>query len=262
MYDYSFKTQRPVDLRGAARVIEQLVGIGREIREDKSTWGSEYPDFMSARHEVIGWTDIVCKQIDVARASTLPWHPTSLSYMTESGNLPRYVDTLKSLYTELELWADERDIFGTDEPSGDWVLLGDQPYTAWRRCQQIVSEAGVEVYVCDPYVDARTLDLVLGVPPDVRVKILTATEAWRDSLPEEWRRWAEERGGDSELRLRQRQLLPHDRLLLVDNQVYLSGASFKDVGRRMSVITLLETPSVCDSIRSLLENEWSNGTAP
>lgn len=44
--------------------------------------------------------------------------------------------------------------------------------------------------------------------------------------------------------------LPHDRFLLTGESVYVSGASLKDAGRRMSIVIRVSLASAADAIRA------------
>ena len=154
----------------------------------------------------------------------------------------------------LEAWADEEELLGSAE-IGEWVNLAGQPYTGWMVCKEILSAAQEGVMLVDPYVDTRTLSLLLVVPPEVPVRVLTATDL-PGGFETDWQKFCGQRGGTNRLGHVARANTPHDRFLVVDERLYLSGASFKDIGGRLSVIVRIESESGVTAALAELERTW------
>jgi hypothetical protein len=69
-----------------------------------------------------------------------------------------------------------------------------------------------------------------------------------------WGKFNQERGGTCEARVGLDD--QHDRYLVIDTRAFLSGASFKDLGKRESVIT--ETVELRDAIVTVFERRWAS----
>ena len=264
MVDYKFLDERPTCIRGVAEQIGRLVTVTEELEEDlrhhnipRDIEDDVIVEWYRARSKAIQWAQIVCRRRDEARHDSLEWQPTSpyVHSATQLQLFPRFAESLQHLTTQIKAWADEIDLF--DEPaSATYVLVGGEPYSAWQKCREVVSGAQTTLMLVDPYVSRETLDLLLSAQSAVEINVLTMKEELPSDFPTDWAKWLHERSGNAECRTLSKADMPHDRFLFVDGSVYFSGASFKDVGGRLSVLAPLEQAGLVSAVTSELDAAW------
>lgn len=258
--DYSFLDERPTDVRGVAQQIRRFWEITEKLRAMPDERLATYVDeWFRMESKAVEWTTIVCKRIDSQRSEALSWWPSTYSNMGNLAAFPQFARQMPYVVDQLDAWADEIDLF--DAPSlGAWVLVGDQPYSAWQQCKQVVGSTTKSIVLADPYVAADTLDLLMSAPDTVTAHIMTVETNVPDGFRADWDRWQSQRSGASECRVAPKADMPHDRFLIIDGDVYLSGATFKDVGGRLSVLVRIDSSGVAKTIVDELEAAWQLAT--
>lgn len=124
----------------------------------------------------------------------------------------------------------------TGTPPTEMVFFNGEFFTARVALEQLIKTAKQRVIIIDPYVDAKTFDMM-----DVRSDGVTATiytvgvgagmmrlrdehNRQTDVQPVEIYKWANE---------------SHDRWLIIDDKLYHCGHSLNAIGNKMSAITLM-----------------------
>jgi hypothetical protein len=128
-----------------------------------------------------------------------------------------YENVLKSSIAELTIDLPEAEIQGVYEPG--------QEYEFYSDVKKIVSLAQHELFVIDPYLSPEIFDTYAGsIPRNVRFRLLGTNIPAVQVLA---RKYAS--GGNLEFRSSNS---IHDRVIFVDNRVWLCGQSLKDAAKK------------------------------
>jgi hypothetical protein len=144
------------------------------------------------------------------------------------------------------------------EAAAEARLIGPRtPHSAYVLLREIVEGASQGMLIIDPYVDRSLFPLLSNVKRSIGVRILTR----RQNVPTDFAEEAERFVGESGVSIQVRVGLDdfHDRFLVVDDRLFLSGASFKDLGKKGSVIT--EIADIKPDILCQLEQRWNSASA-
>jgi len=135
------------------------------------------------------------------------------------------------------------------------LVLAGTPHSAYVKLRDSLKEARERVLVVDRYLDSTIFPLLKNLAPGVSVRLLTISGKLPADFALELSLFSAER---SDLRIAVRCGLTdfHDRFLVVDDKVYFSGASFKHLGRKVSVIARLE--DTAGRVLSELEERWQS----
>ncbi len=168
-----------------------------------------------------------------------------------------WIERLPKWERLLRTWIREIDEFGQpSQPSVRYVPPASQ-LEAYVSLKRVISQARKNLTLIDPYVNEATLLPLLSLDSAVAVRILTVDPPadFANALAKFNAQW----GGNAEARAGSKQL--HDRFLMVDDKVYHSGASFKDLGLRASVVSEIHAQSVKTSVRKDVEATWKTATS-
>lgn len=153
---------------------------------------------------------------------------------------------LRSLISEIELFAPEQDIKGAYEP-------GDE-YSFYRDLKGILSLAQREIFLVDNYLDQQIFDIyVNGVRDGVIVRMLTRSVPPALMLVAE--KFGRARGG-FEMRVSPN---THDRVAFVDDRCLVIGQSVKDAARSKPTYIVEMNPT---NMRPIYEAIWASAAKP
>lgn len=128
------------------------------------------------------------------------------------------------------------------------------PHSAYVFLRDIIEAASQSILVADPYVDRSVFPLLSNVKPSVAVRILTRQQNLPSDFAEELHRFQQQKGMRIEARCGLQDF--HDRLLAVDGRLFLSGASFKDLGKKGSFVT--ELSDIRAEALKQVEERWDS----
>jgi predicted RNA-binding protein with RPS1 domain len=130
-------------------------------------------------------------------------------------------------------------------------------YDSFRAISKILESAISELTIVDNYVDESVLDMILAVPEQVGIKILThdpktnfelALRKFRTQYP----RKIDVRKHSGEI---------HDRALMVDDREFFAlGTSIRDAGRKLWILNKLEDPSEINVLRTKIQEYWDTSS--
>lgn len=125
---------------------------------------------------------------------------------------------------------------GTTKPIQGIVFEG-KVFDARLGVSNIIKLAKREIVLIDPYVDARTFDILEDREKNVAATIYTSrvTSALRNI-----KKLHDAQYPQRHIRLKKCATNFHDRFLIVDDDVYHFGASFKDLGQRLFAFEKME----------------------
>lgn len=230
----AFVRARPTTLRGVADHLAELVARGENLQAAYAT-DEELEAWILESLEVVEWDRYVVRSADPAFESRLQWRPPENYTRGVKHLFDTFVAARRALEMRIRVRADASDLL--DQPPREFVLVDDgKPFTEWLRLAGLISAATSTVVAVDPYIGDDTLALFVPVSSAVSLRLLS--REGQSPTAAGWARFCKERGGTNELRLVPHKQMFHDRFLAIDGRVFLSGASFKDVGTRFS--TLIE----------------------
>ena len=170
----------------------------------------------------------------------------------ESAQAEGYRQRLPEWRRLLRMWIREIDEFETPGDLTEQYIRPRSQFDAYVQLRDMMQTAAGSLMVVDPYTDDETLQLLKTVSPDVHVRVLTVNPA-KDFgyvlklFRKQWGGKIEARQGPKEL---------HDRFLLIDDRLFFSGASFKDLGRRGSFMAEIRTEAIKQAVKRDIEAWW------
>ncbi|MEO9254385.1 MAG: hypothetical protein ABI305_02510 [Tepidiformaceae bacterium] len=252
-----FVSDRPKDPRTVCEQLSRLVDWGKELQRRYSSDAERY-EWIQARLEVIEWARYVSAKVDAAFEARILWQPPTNPLRNIDRMFDASVAATEVIRTRICVWADKLEIL--DEPSPEFVLLdANTPFSSWKRIGELVATAATEVWAADPYITDDALPLFLKVASAATVRLLTRED--QTPTPAGWKKFCGERGGTSKVHLGSKDQMFHDRFFGVDDRVFLSGASLKDVGKRFSVLTQLDDAAHAAYVRAKFEALWASSPA-
>ena len=144
----------------------------------------------------------------------------------------------KAIESELHEHKEKIDFFvRTNQTPVEQVFYGGEFFAARVVLEQLIKTAKKRVVIIDRYIDATTFDML-----DVRQKGVTAT-IYSDKDYHSLRDSHNATAGVEPIDTMVWSNPSHDRWLIIDEQVYHCGHSLKDMGQKLSAISLLGIPA-------------------
>lgn len=148
----------------------------------------------------------------------------------------RQDNRLVAIEKELADHREKIDFFvRTNVPPVEQVFFNGQFFEARSLLERMVKTAKKRVVIIDPYVDAATFEIL-----DVRQKGVTA-DIYSVSEHTTLRNAHNATAGIEPINTHQWTTPSHDRWLIIDDNLFLCGHSFKDMGKKLTAIILMET---------------------
>ena len=143
---------------------------------------------------------------------------------------------LNTIEKELADHREKIDFFvRTNVPPVEQVFFNGQFFEARSLLERMVKTAQKRVVIIDPYVDAATFEILV-----VRQKGVTA-DIYSVSEHTTLRNAHNANAGIEPINTHQWTTPSHDRWLIIDDNLFLCGHSFKDMGKKLTAIILMET---------------------
>jgi len=136
------------------------------------------------------------------------------------------------------------------------IIPPGEPFSASLKLKEILK--GVQGYakIIDPYVDETTLELLVSIPREVPVKVLTAYTGGEEKdrkLKKACQLFRMEKP-QFEMRKCEPNLF-HDRFILTQTQGWNAGASLKDMGKKLSMIKEI-SPETKQEAEKIFNQVW------
>jgi hypothetical protein len=127
-------------------------------------------------------------------------------------------------------------------------------YDYFDEVRKIIATAAQDVLFIDPYLDAEFVSKYLGlIREGVSIRLLSYEYIQKSLLPAV-RQWNQQHGAAVQIRS-DRNL--HDRYVIIDGtDIYLSGASFKDGGKRAGTV-ISQLRDSAGAVIGQYEQQWS-----
>ena len=168
---------------------------------------------------------------------------TMKNYINTSLIEQKYFNELTIKNTEdIKLLQESFDKLNTKE-SNNHIFYEGQIYDAYSLLIDILSKARKEIIIIDNYAGKKLFDIIKNI--DVKVKIYTENI---DNISKEK---YEKQYNNLEIINTH---IFHDRFIIIDNkELYHSGASFKDLGKKCFAITKIEDNSILKELLNKLK---------
>ena len=143
---------------------------------------------------------------------------------------------LSAIESELRDHKEKIDFFvRTSLPPVEQVFFEGEFFAARVLLEKLIKTAQKRVVIIDAYVDAATFEML-----DVRAEGVTA-DIYSDSECKSLRDMHNATTGAQPVNTHKWSTPSHDRWLIIDNSLYHCGHSLKDMGKKLSAITLMGT---------------------
>jgi len=137
------------------------------------------------------------------------------------------------------------------------ILPPGSPYTGFRKMEDLLKEAKGYIKIIDPYVDEETLDLLLDVPKEISILILTEFIGGEDKEKRFIKLCQKFKAERPKFNIRKcGPRLIHDRFILTHGKGWSIGTSIKDIGKKLSMIAEL-SDNARGRIETLFDELWN-----
>lgn len=188
----------------------------------------EYEAFSSAFNYTLFSADTFVSVIDTAIA-TLNMAIGNLEKQLESEQLPR-----------------------------EAVFANGKPYDAYEAIKDIITTATKKLIIVDSHVDGTLFTLLDNVQPNVKIQILTHNTKGDFILAGQKFKEQREKAQQGTLMVR-KSSKSHDRFLVVNDKIFHLGASIKDAGNKLCVMTEIEDPDIKRKVSETISSYWDEG---
>lgn len=146
--------------------------------------------------------------------------------------------------------------------AGNFIPVG-APFAAMAAVQRVLLRAKREVFLIDPYADARLLtDFAVAAPEAAAIRILADAASKKDSLKPAAERWIKQNaeGRPLDVRLAKARSL-HDRLIVLDgSEGWVLGQSFNALADRAPTSLLRMDPETAALKLAAHQQLWDEAT--
>ena len=175
------------------------------------------------------WAEIVEARLSEWAIETLARRLSQIGWILEDGQLSPSAQEVRELF-----------------------FVPGQTHTAWVEIRGIAQECRRRLIVVDAYLDEVLFDLVRLLPTETGIEVHVLTDEAKlrravgdldhmvETFSHEYPR--------IELAIHKSRGVFHDRFLIVDEKYYHLGASIKDAGRKIFMISRIETPAVIGAL--------------
>jgi len=152
-----------------------------------------------------------------------------------------------------------KEVLGSEFGVKTFLIKAGETFSGRRKVEEIIFEnLSGTVYICDPYIDERTLDFLSKIPGEAHIFLLTKLV----SNPRKFKRCLDDfvqeyRNIDLEIRIHKGNVL-HDRFIVVKEGklAYSMGTSLNGIGKKDCLITELPK-EIIEALTELFEHRWS-----
>lgn len=173
-------------------------------------------------------------------------------YLREEG----FIDRFQTMHgaASLKLVKAYEASHSTVLPS-ETVFPADTQYEAFKKINALLQSATSEIFITDNYLDGSVLDRLEAVSSKPSIRLLT--EKMAPDFKVALQRFRRQYPHQIEVRQQNKQI--HDRAIIIDKKdVYTCGASIKDAGDKLFVLTKLEDVSAITKLQAALERIWQS----
>lgn len=134
------------------------------------------------------------------------------------------------------------------------LIQPDRALTSLRETETILGTLSGTVKICDPYVDGRTLDLLVECRGVTAIELLTMNVNNRSKMKRDARAFVQQYGIPLEVRVVGQRVL-HDRYVIDEDGMLLFGTSLNGLGFKQSFVVALGE-DIRDSVEVTFDSYW------
>ena len=138
------------------------------------------------------------------------------------------------------------------------VFPNGRQYDAYEAIKDRITTATKKLIIVDSWVDSDLFTLLENVPSDVQIQVLTTNMAGDFKLAGTKFRKQHGQAKRGTLAVRSSSKF-HDRFLIVDDRTFHLGASIKDAGNKLCVMTEIEDPDIKRKVSETISSYWDEG---
>ena len=154
-----------------------------------------------------------------------------------------YEGVLRNCLAELQMDLPQAEIKGVYEPG--------EEYEFYRDLKSILGTAQGEIFVIDPYLSTEIFDVYAGsIPRSVMFRLLS------NNVSSDVTDLAQKYASGGNLQFRASTLI-HDRVIFVDNRVWVSGQSIKDAAKKKPTYIVEHDEPL---MREIYERIWQSAS--
>lgn len=138
------------------------------------------------------------------------------------------------------------------------IISPGKPYTAISEIKKILHSSSGFVKVIDPYVNEYTLDILMSVPENIPIMVITSYTGGKhkeNRFIRSCKVFKKERPKFEIMKCDP--TLIHDRFIITRNQAWSVGSSLKDIGKSLSMIKTL-TQSNREKMNKFFDDLWKD----
>ena len=170
--------------------------------------------------------------------------PHGLNQSNFEARLREYRALLRSLLAELELGLPQEEVVGVYAPGEEYEFYRDLKATLQLGVKDVLN-------IIDPYANTEIFDVyAAGISRKAQFRLLTA------KVPDELLAVARKYAGGGNFSLRTSDKI-HDRVIFVDDRVWLAGQSLKDAAKKKPTYIVEHD---AERMREVYERIWANAT--
>jgi hypothetical protein len=138
------------------------------------------------------------------------------------------------------------------------LLPPGSPYTGFRKIEDLLKKTTGHIKIIDPYVNEETLDILLSVPKNLPLFLLTTFTGGENKERRFVKLCKKFKAERSRFEIRKTDPKHiHDRFILTKGKGWSIGTSLNSIGNKMSIITeLLKNPR--KEAEDIFEDLWTN----
>ncbi len=129
------------------------------------------------------------------------------------------------------------------------------PHSAYVILRDIVESTVKEIMLVDAWIDRTLFELLSNLKTTARIRFLTRTEYIPKDFVTEAKKFGKQTKHSVAVRTHPD---VHDRFLVIDDRAFQSGSSFKDLGKKTSLV--MEIKDLAAATIGQLETRWNEAT--
>jgi hypothetical protein len=138
------------------------------------------------------------------------------------------------------------------------VISPGQPFSGVLKLKEMLRSVRGYAKIIDPYVDETTLELLLNIPGNLPIKLLTENTGGEEKERQFHKACQRFKTEKPQFQIRKcEQKLIHDRFILTQTQGWNVGSSLKDIGKKMSMIKEISAQSRIEAEKNF-EKIWKS----
>ena len=178
----------------------------------------------------------------------------AMAGMDDWEEIEGYLSEVKQEKQHLKALIDRVGLFDLDSGVTQTVIDSEKQLTGTQAILDITEKALKRIDLIDGYIDRHTLNLLEPKLKGVNIRVITKKRSLNGKLESVAKAFKKQHG---HLEIKSCEDI-HDRYLIVDDEVYMVGASLKDIGGKATTIVKITEDAIGKAINELFESRWTS----